>query len=243
MARGSIASVRSVTRRDSLGEQVYADLLGKLQRGRIGPEERLVDVELARGYGLSRMPVREALLRLVAEGYLIGTTRGFTVPALSLQDIRDIFEIRRLLEPQAAANAARDMDAGTEAKLAEALAECRRAHAADDIDGMILSNVAFRSAWLGAVANRRLAETIGRFVDHVQTVRLATLQDRETRRIVVEGLAGIFDAFRARDPALSETRMRGFVDHARAAFFRAAGAEGHEDEPAAPRARATGRPS
>jgi DNA-binding GntR family transcriptional regulator len=246
MSRASIASVKSVTRRDSLGDQVYADLLGKLQRGRIAPDQRLVDVDLARGYGLSRMPVREALLRLVAEGYLVGTTRGFAVPELSIDDVRDIFEIRRLIEPQAAANAARDMDSATEARLAEALDECRRAHAADDRDGMILSNVAFRSAWLGAVTNRRLAETIGRFVDHVQTVRLATLQDAATRAVVMDGLEGLHAAFRARDPGLAEARMRHFVDHARTAFFKAVGAlaaDGSAPDRADGRARSTGRAS
>lgn len=243
MSHDTVASPDIVARRDSLAEQVYADLLGKLRHGRIGPEQRLVDVDLARGYGLSRMPVRDALLRLVAEGYLVGTTRGFKVPALSAQDVRDIFEIRRLIEPSAAAAAALGMTAAAEADLSAALADCRRAHGENDEDAMILSNMAFRAAWLGCVANRRLAEAIGRFVDHVQAVRLATLRDRPTRAIVVAGLEDLHDAFARRDPALAETRMRRFVDHAQEAFFRAAGTEGQLDEPAQPRRKATGRSS
>lgn len=231
MARAGAASVSPLPRRDSLGDQVYADLLAKLQRGRIAPEQRLVDVDLARDYGMSRMPVREALLRLVNEGYLVGTTRGFAVPELSLDDIREIFEIRRLLEPHAAANAARDLDEASRARLGEALREARAAFAADDQDGLILANIAFRSAWLGALTNGRLADTIARFVDHVQAVRLATLQDAATRGVVMRGLEGLHEAFEARDPALAEARMRAFVDAARAAFFRAAGAAEPEPEP------------
>ncbi len=41
------------------------------------------------------MPAREALLRLANEGYLVGTTRGFVTPRLGLDDIREIFEVRR----------------------------------------------------------------------------------------------------------------------------------------------------
>ncbi|MBT9291530.1 GntR family transcriptional regulator [Prosthecodimorpha staleyi] len=232
MTLGSAAPVESIGRRDSLAEQVYADLLTRLRHGRVAPDQRLVDVELARGYGLSRMPVRDALLRLVAEGYLVGTTRGFKVPALASQDVRDIFEIRRLLEPQAAASAAGAMSDEALEALGAAHAECRRAHGTDDIDAMIVSNMAFRAAWLGRVANRRLAETIFRFVDHVQAVRLATLRHRDTRAIVVDGLGHLRAAFQARDPELAAACMGRFVDDAQAAFFRAAGVEGPHDGPA-----------
>src|SRR5215217_8154470 len=67
-------------RSDSLRQQIYLDLRGKLQRGEIGPEERLIDVAIAEAMGVSRMPVREALLQLMNEGYLVGTTRGFALP-------------------------------------------------------------------------------------------------------------------------------------------------------------------
>lgn len=89
-------SVSSLARADNLSERIYTDLRARLQRCAIRADERLVNVELAAAYGTSRMPAREALIRLVAEGFLVGTTRGFTVPTPSLQDIRDIFGVRRL---------------------------------------------------------------------------------------------------------------------------------------------------
>ncbi len=157
------------------------------------------------------MPAREALLRLANEGYLVGTSRGFVTPRLSLEDIREIFEVRRLLEPRAAANAARDLTPADEAKLTAAITDARAAARADDIERLILANIAFRAAWLGAVRNRRLAETIARFVDHVQTVRLGTLADPQTRNVVSEGLEGLYRAFRARDAAAAHDHMAGFM--------------------------------
>src|ERR1700681_4118239 len=106
---------RPLIRRDNLSERIYLDLRSRLQRGGIDADRRLVDLEVAAEYGTSRMPAREALLRLANEGYLVGTTRGFVTPKLSLEDIRDIFAVRRLLEPQAAANAARDLAPSEEA--------------------------------------------------------------------------------------------------------------------------------
>lgn len=94
----------------SLAERVHAGLFARLQRGGIGPGDRLVDTQPARSFGTSRMPVREALLRLVPEGFLTGTTRGVLVPHLSLDEMRGVFEVRRLPEPRAAAHAAMPPD-------------------------------------------------------------------------------------------------------------------------------------
>ena len=221
--RGQAAPIEAplrLARPDSFSERIYMDLRRRLQRGEIAPDERLVDVEIAARYGISRMPAREALLRLANEGYLIGTTRGFAIPRLSAEDIRDIFEIRKLLEPQAAANAARDMDAAARLKLGQALKQAREAAAADDVDGLILANVAFRQAWLGALRNERLVATIGRFADHVQTIRLGTLRDAATRAVVVAGLEGLNAAFARGDPTLARRRMARFVEAAERAYFK-----------------------
>jgi len=206
-------------RPDSLRHRIYVDLRTRLQRCAVGTDERLIDLDIARAYGTSRMPAREALLQLVHEGYLVGTTRGFMVPRLSLDDVRDIFEVRRLIEPRAAALAARDLDPADERGLRRALAAARTALESDDAEGLILANIEFRGAWLSAVGNRRLAATIARFVDHVQTVRLGTLRDDATRRTVVEGLAGLHDAFARRDPVAAADRMTAFIVSAEQTFF------------------------
>lgn len=206
-------------RPDSLRHRIYTDLRSRLQRCAIGPDERLIDLDVAREYGTSRMPAREALLQLVHEGYLVGTTRGFIVPRLSLDDVRDIFEVRRLLEPRAAALAARDLSAGQERELRRAMERARASFAADDVEGLILANIEFRGAWLSAVRNRRLAATIARFVDQVQTVRLETLREPAVRRTVTEGLEGLFDAFVRRDAVAAADRMAAFIVSAEQTFF------------------------
>src|ERR1700734_51153 len=105
-------------RGDSLRARVYNEVLTRLKRGDIATGERLVDVALAATLGISRMPVREALLQLAHEGYLIGTSRRFMIATLTPGEIADIFEVRRLLEPRAAANAARDLTPAARKELA-----------------------------------------------------------------------------------------------------------------------------
>jgi DNA-binding GntR family transcriptional regulator len=210
---------------DSLSERIYGDLRKRLQQGAIGLHDRLVDIEIATTYGVSRMPAREALLRLVNEGYLVGTNRGFIIPRLTLADIADIFEVRKLLEPRAAANAARDLDTLTLNHLLEALNDARAAERNDDADRLMLATMAFRAAWLNAVRNARLAKTIARFIDHVQTVRLRTMSDPAVRRIVSDGLEGLFDAFARRDPLAAADRMTTFMAAVEQAYFAARKAE------------------
>lgn len=66
----------------------------------IAEGEQLRQDTLAETYGVSRIPVREALLQLEAEGLVIGSHhRGYTVTCLSLDDIRELFDLRALIEP------------------------------------------------------------------------------------------------------------------------------------------------
>ncbi len=243
---GAAPVPRRLPRRDSFSERIYVDLRERLQHSEIGQDGRLVDVEVAAEYGTSRMPAREALLRLANEGYLVGTSRGFAVPRLSLEDIREIFEVRRLLEPAAAAHAARDLTAADEARLAEAMEAALAASASDDHQRLILANMAFRAAWLGAVRNQRLAHTIARFVDHVQTVRLGTLIDRATRAVVSDGLEELYRAFCRRDPKAASRHMQAFIEAAEQAFFSVRQAELEREKnaakPARPSASAGGLP-
>jgi DNA-binding GntR family transcriptional regulator len=216
---------KRLARAETLGDRIYDELRKRLQRAPLRDEERLVDIEIAAAYGTSRMPARDALLRLVNEGYLVGTTRGFVAPTLTLDDVRDIFEVRRLLEPPAIASICAGLDAAAEQALALALDRARRAAANDDGEEMMLANMDFREAWLSRVRNQRLAGTIARFVDHVQTVRLHTLGDARTRTVVHDGLAGLHEALVRRNPTLVRKRMERFMSDAQAAYFEAHAAD------------------
>jgi DNA-binding GntR family transcriptional regulator len=208
-----------VGRSDSLRQQIYLDLRSKLQRGEIGPDEKLIDVAIAEALGVSRMPVREALLQLMNEGYLVGTTRGFALPKLTPEDVNDIFEVRKLIEPRAAANAARDLDEEGHEHLKVALLRARTAVASRDAIELALANVSFRETWLSGVRNQRLAATISRFVDHVQFVRFGTLHDTNVQPIVLDGLEGLYDAFIHRDAIVAYDRMAAFIGESEKSFF------------------------
>ncbi|MFL9868968.1 GntR family transcriptional regulator [Paraburkholderia fungorum] len=210
---------RTALKPTTLSESIYQEVRGRLQRGEIGTEERVLDYEIAAEFDCTRMPVRQALLRLANEGYLVGTTRGFVVPTITGDDIHEIFEVRRLLEPAAAASAAAVLTDKQESELKKAYQKARRAYDKQDVDQMISANVEFRATWLEAVQNARLRSTILRFVDHAQQVRIGTLNNRSTQKIVIDGMRALLEAFVERDPKLIKVAMLEFMLNAEQQYF------------------------
>ena len=75
-------------------------ILQSMLRGELRPGMWLRQDELAKQMGVSKIPVREALQRLVARGLLSAErNRGIFVPTLSAEDAREVFGLRRALEP------------------------------------------------------------------------------------------------------------------------------------------------
>jgi DNA-binding GntR family transcriptional regulator len=85
--------------RERLSADVHHDLIGRIIKGEIAQGQRLKDTELAEELGVSRTPVREALLRLEREGFITSQKHlGFTVKRLQESEIREVYPLVRLLE-------------------------------------------------------------------------------------------------------------------------------------------------
>ncbi len=192
---------------ESLRQKVYDELRQRIRRGAFPDGTKLVDVTIAKQLGISRMPVREALLQLAAEGHVQSTTRGFELRVPDAAAIAEIFEARRLIEPQVAANAARVL---TEAELARMKELVDIAAAAiEQGDPIVLgkANAEFRAIWVAASPNKRLSGMLQHFTDQVEIVRHATLIDPHTQRVVLTGMRDLLRAFRNRDTLAVAQRM------------------------------------
>lgn len=97
----------SPTKIEPLGairERVLSSLRQEIIAGRLLPGDRLVERELAERFGVSRVPVREAIRALVAEGFVhFETPRRTVVRRLTPNDVKELFELREALEVYAAA--------------------------------------------------------------------------------------------------------------------------------------------
>src|SRR5215217_912423 len=86
---------RGATTPDRIAETLREEIL----RGAVAPGQPLRQEELAERFGVSRLPVRDALLRLEAQGLVhVYPNRGAFVISLSVDEVREIYEMRILLE-------------------------------------------------------------------------------------------------------------------------------------------------
>ena len=237
--------LKPVERPKALGEQVYDAVRSQLRSGAIVAGQALQEVQLAEQLGVSRTPVREALARLASEGLLAADKRSFTVPALTRQDVDDIYEVRFLVEPAALRRIARfTVDAGRRSAIDRALADAVAAHADADSDAFREAHVRYRAAWLALVPNARLVRVVELYADHMQHIRSLTLGDARVRAIVLRGLTRITAALAAGDGAAAAAAMHEHLQQAQRAFTEATGLAGRSTgRKSAPDGRRPGAPT
>ena len=219
-----VSSLNPVERPLALGDQVYLTLRANLRNGKIVPGFPLQEVQLAAQLGVSRTPVREALTRLASEGLVSSDGRSFSVPALTLQSVDDIYEVRFLVEPEAVRHVAElANDSAALAPVMQALEASIAAHKAGDNEAFMEANALFRSAWLALVPNRRLVHAVELYADHVQHLRALTLDNVKVRNVVLRGLKRIAAALAAGDGDAAALAMRAHLTEAERAFIAAVG--------------------
>lgn len=224
-------SLKPVKRQAALGDQVYQALQTHLRSGAIVAGQPLQEVQLAERLGVSRTPVREAMMRLSSEGLLTTVGRSFVVPALTMRDVDEIYEIRFLVEPAALRRvAALTRDAAVRAPIDAALADAIGADAAGDALRFRDAAARFRGAWLALVPNARLVRVVEQYADHMQHIRILTLGDAAVRAIVLRGLKGVAAALARGDGDRAAAAMEDNLREARKAFIAAAALD---DAPAA----------
>ena len=107
----SSSTSRKSKPRGKLSQEAYDAVLSQLVTWRLQPGDILVEEDLAQKLGVSRTPAREALKALVAEGFIKVVPRtGYMVLPLTPDDVREIYDMRLLLEGETAARAAERMD-------------------------------------------------------------------------------------------------------------------------------------
>jgi len=183
--------------------------------GRLEPGRRLKEEELARELGISRTPVREALLVLQAEDLVTATpNRGAVVRSHDAAELDDLYELRSLLEGHAARRAA---ERATPDQIEALRQSCERfaAIAHDDVAGLVRENLVFHDAILEYAGSARLASMVGKVIKLPLVYNSYRWYSPEQTRISTEAHRRIVSAFAAGDAAAAEQLMRDHVLDAR----------------------------
>ena len=167
--RAAVAPGPRPLRHATLAEQVYQHLRQEILRNAFPPGAALPEQTLATRLEVSRVPVREALHRLAAEGLVILRPRqGAVVSALSPRQFLDAYRVREALEDLAIRLALPNLTDADLDELAHLQAEMRRHAAADDADAFFAANRAFHALFVERSQNDYLKAIYFPLVDQMR---------------------------------------------------------------------------
>lgn len=124
MAQSAVGEQTQLNRRGTLSSVVVDHIRRLVVEGQLQPGDRVYEVELANTLGVSRGPVREALKHLASTKLLVDApNHGASIARLTLDQVREYYAVRELLEGRAAAEAAERMEPGEREQLLEVVAK------------------------------------------------------------------------------------------------------------------------
>lgn len=192
---------------ETLADIAVQTLREQIFTGRLLPESRYTETELAEHLGLSRTPVREAARRLEEVGLVDVRPRyGITIRAVSVSEMENIYEVLTPLEVVAAGRAARRNLRNTLefAPMHAAIGNMRHALSLQNMDGWARADEAFHTTLVGLSGNPEIVATFARYSDRLRRARNATLRFRALPTGSVEDHAALVAAIEAGDAAQAE---------------------------------------
>jgi GntR family transcriptional regulator, rspAB operon transcriptional repressor len=196
-----------------LAQAAYEKLRNMILTGELPPETAITENSIVDRLGIGKTPVREAMRRLVLEGLLDVTPRlGYTVTAITQQDVEDLFQMRVINEVAAAQLAADRLSEAAFARLTELSSV---GYAPDDRESMLRYigvNAEFHDIIARGSGNARLADLIDRLMQECRRfIQIAILSDAHGQLVIAQHVA-IIAALRARDPEAVEAAVRAHVE-------------------------------
>ena len=199
--------MRTINVQPSLVDRVYDAILAEIVDGQLPSGTRLIQDELAQAYGVSRQPVQQALLLARNHGLVRDAPgRGLVVAALDVDFVRNLYEVRAVLEGLCARMAAAHGAQRARSEGPERLAQGRAAVADGSLTSLIAADMAFH-AFLGDLSgNPLIGETTAPHWHYLRRVMGAVLRDDgKMPRSIWNEHEAILDAVMAGDGATAET--------------------------------------
>lgn len=202
-------------------EAVLAELRLSIISGELRPGEQVLQDALAERFGVSRVPLREALKILEGEGQVIYRPhRGYFVAELDIDDLREVYRIRDLLESEAVRVAVPQITGDELAALTMALEDVERASASGDLVTMAEANRRFHFGLIEAAQMPRLSRLVRVLWDATDVYRSLYYSDGGHREAVNDEHSAVLEAVRAGDADRAEALLRTHRERAVSALER-----------------------
>jgi len=207
-----------IQRSQGLSNDVYEAIFTQLMSLKIAPGSRITVDNLVREFDVSHTPIREALGRLEGEGLVVKTPLiGYrAAPQITRRRFDELYELRLLLEPHAAAKAACLIDEEQLAVLRETAGVMARREGKDErlrYSNFARQDALFHDKILEFAQNELIRQTVQHQHTHFHIFRLM-YHARVTEEALDEHEA-ILAALAARDPSAAEAAMRVHIENSR----------------------------
>jgi DNA-binding GntR family transcriptional regulator len=221
------AMIRPLQRPVPLRQSVYDALIDLIIGGELPPGQHMVETDLARQLGVSRQPIREALHRMEAEGWVdLRPSQGAFVHVPTDSEVDELLDVRALLEAETARlAAAKPVKATSPAQLTRLREICREGQAAaeaDDFATAVAANSAFHTEVAAAGGNAVLAELAGIVGRRVQWYYRMVAPARGHGSWTEH--AEMIEAIEAGDPERAQALARNHTERTRQAYHDPKGA-------------------
>lgn len=183
-----------------LRDVVFNTLRDGILRGELEPGERLMEVHLAQKLGVSRTPIREAIRKLELEGLVQMIPRkGAVVASITEEDLRDVLEVRKVLECLAVELACQKRTEQDMVELKDALEGFRREMHSRNPSKIAVRDVAFHDVIYRITDNRRLIQILNNLREQMYRYRLEYIKDEKKRMTLVSEHMDIVSAIENRN--------------------------------------------
>ncbi len=202
----------------SLAKLVRDDILGLILKGVLIPGQRINEPDVAARLGVSRVPVREALRELESSGLVVARKHaGVFVRQLAAPEIRDLYQLRALLDGFAGRTAAHRSgpeNAPLLCLLDDSVQAMQNAASQHDVQRYYGENLRFHWAIVEAAGNQSLTETYRGIVQKLHLSRLQNLAHDTGMQASISEHTEIVNALRQSDPDRCNRLLSEHVDDA-----------------------------
>jgi DNA-binding GntR family transcriptional regulator len=198
--------------RAAYSDRVYRELLRAIIEGGLRPGAWLKERELSERFEVSRIPIRQALQRLEAEGFVITSPhRGATVTPITRSDIHDLFDARLCLEPFAARRAAERVSSGEESS--DRLRELLAAASVADTEAARIASLDYHSEIVRLSGNKLLVRSLRPLLGRMEWVFRLTRDTREHEQTLEH--SDLVESIEAGRGLLASAQMYAHIDMSR----------------------------
>ncbi len=205
---------REKTKPGQLAPRIYADILHQIVSGEIPPGQRLGEERLGRAYHVSRTPIREALFALERDGLVARAHHcGARVLSFTVDDVEQIYEIRRALECLGIRRAVRNLPLSELYELERRLAALRREKGARLRKQQLETDLELHRLIVSRSGNPRLVAYLENISLLLYSLRLVSLLNDDQVRASAEQHLAIVRALISRDGDTAERLLGEHLEH------------------------------